>query len=98
MLRTTACGPDAALAVLEDDRAAYAWLVGSPRGTAATRLFDDALARARAHAQTFDFFGANTPSLALFKKAFGGALTPFYRVAWHRPGLARLVAHLRPLV
>lgn len=103
-LRMLACAdrpadtPHAALALLEGRAEHHGWMAGSADGASLTRLQHDALARARAAGVAYDFGGANTPSVAAFKAGFGVPLVPFYRVAWHRPGLARLVSRLRPLV
>lgn len=47
---------------------------------------------------TYDLCGANTPSIAEFKRTMGADLVPYIRTTWHRPGLARTVARVRPLV
>lgn len=74
-------------------------LAGSPPGPHHTRLVW-ALASAL-HAgggDTLDLGGANTPSIAAHKRRLGAHLVPFVRATWHRPGVPRLVAALRPLV
>lgn len=52
---------------------------------------------ARGH-RVLDLIGANTPSIAEGKRRLGATLVPYVRATWHRPGLARMVAALRPLV
>ncbi len=47
---------------------------------------------------TLDLIGANTPSIAEYKRRLGAHLVPFVRATWHRPGVPRLVAAVRPLV
>ncbi len=47
---------------------------------------------------TYDLCGANTPSIAEFKRTMGADLAPYFRTTWHRPGLTRAVARVRPLV
>lgn len=54
-------------------------------------------AHARGH-RWLDLVGANTPSIAEAKRRLGAVLVPYVRATWHRPGLARAVAALRPLV
>ncbi|MEP0548504.1 MAG: GNAT family N-acetyltransferase [Rhodothermales bacterium] len=87
---------EAGLLVLSDGRTAHYWLAGSEPGAAMTVLLGHVLPRLREEGvATFDFVGANTPSIAEFKRRFGSALVPYFR-ARHtaRPEL-RLLDRLR---
>ncbi len=81
--------PEAGLAVLHDGRTAHYWIAGSVPGPAMTVLLGHLLPRLRADGlEGFDFVGANTPSIAEFKRHFGPALTPyFYLEKTTRPAL-----------
>ena len=89
---------EGALVVLHDGTAAYDWFVGSHPGPARARLTYDVLLRLYDEGvRTYDFGGANTPSIAEFKRRFGGTLTPYYRAERYvRPEL-RLLDRLRRL-
>jgi hypothetical protein len=79
----------------------YDLLSGSLHATAdgRTPLLWHALRRlAERGVTTYDLCGANTPSIAEYKRTWGAVLTPYYRVTWHRPGLVRLASRFRPLV
>ena len=70
--------PEGGLAVLHDGRTAHYWIAGSTPGPAMTVLLGQTLPRLRdAGLKTFDFVGANTPSIAEFKRHFGPALSPY---------------------
>ena len=88
--------PEGGLAVLHDGRTAHYWIAGSTPGPAMTVLLGHTLPRLRdAGLQTFDFVGANTPSIAEFKRHFGPALTPYFHLEkFTRPEL-RLLHRLR---
>ena len=88
--------PEGGLAVLHDGRTAHYWIAGSTPGPAMTVLLGHALPRLReAGIQQFDFVGANTPSIAEFKRHFGPALTPYFHLQKiTRPEL-RLLHRLR---
>lgn len=87
---------EAALVVAHDDRAGYYWIPGSVPGPAMTALLAAALPRLAADGLAhFDWCGANTPSIAEFKRRFGPTLTPVVRARWVRPGAARLLDRLR---
>lgn len=77
----------------------YHWVGGSHRGPAKTLLVTTAMERLRREGTaTIDLVGANTPSIAEFKRSFGLRLTPYYRVVYFsRPELRGLHA-LRPLL
>ncbi len=71
--------PEAGIVVLHDQRTACYWIAGSEPGPAMTVLLGHVLGELKnAGIQTFDFIGANTPSIAEFKRRFGPALTPYY--------------------
>ncbi len=71
--------PEAAVAVLADRHTAYYWVAGSLPGDAMTVLLGHLLPRLRSEGvAVFDFVGANTPSIAEFKRKFGARLTPYY--------------------
>lgn len=81
---------ESAVAIMRHGTAAYYWIAGGSRGSSMTvllgRLFrdlsDDGI-------ETFDFVGANTDSIAEFKRKFGGRLTTYFRAAWrHGPAVA----------
>ena len=87
---------EAGLLVLSDGRTAHYWLAGSAPGPAMTVLLGHVLARLQEEGVAyFDFVGANTPSIAEFKRRFGSDLVPYFR-ARHtaRPEL-RLLDRLR---
>ena len=71
--------PEGGLAVLHDGRTAHYWIAGSAPGPAMTVLLGQTLPRLRRDGlEQFDFVGANTPSIAEFKRHFGPVLTPYY--------------------
>ena len=69
---------EAGLIVLHDANSAYYWIAGSKPGPAMTVLIGNVLTELKqAKFNTFDFVGANTPSIAEFKRRFGPVLTPY---------------------
>ncbi|MCH8962729.1 MAG: GNAT family N-acetyltransferase, partial [Bacteroidetes bacterium] len=71
--------PEGGLAVLHDGRTAHYWIAGSAPGPAMTVLLGHTLPRLRDDGiEQFDFVGANTPSIAEFKRHFGPVLTPYF--------------------
>lgn len=82
--------PSGGLAVLHDGREAAYWAAGSEPGAAMTVLLGKALPHlCRDGLSRLDFVGANTPSIAEFKRRFGPILVPYYRVETvTRPELA----------
>lgn len=77
---------EAAVVLTTDGRTASYWIAGSVPGPAMTVLLGHTLPRLAAEGHTlFDFCGANTPSVAEFKRRFGSTLSP--------APLARLVSH-----
>lgn len=72
---------EAGLAVLLNGDAACYWIAGSAPGPAMTVLLGCALPLLREAGVThFDFVGANTPSIAEFKRRFGPRLTPYHHL------------------
>lgn len=88
--------PEGALALLRDDRSAYYWAVGSLPGDAMTVLLGSAAAHARSLGLCeFDLVGANTPSIAEFKRRFGPELRPYYALTFERRRVLRILSALR---
>lgn len=83
VLRTHEGTPSAAVAVLLGNRVASYWMAGSVPGPAMTVLLAELLVSLHADGYVaFDFVGANTPSIAEFKRRFGGALLPYHSLLW----------------
>ena len=73
----------AGLAVLHDGQTAHYWLAGSVPGPSMTVLLGEVLPELYAAGiKTFDLVGANTPSIAEFKRRFGPRLTQYYALSW----------------
>ncbi|NBC17766.1 MAG: GNAT family N-acetyltransferase [Bacteroidetes bacterium] len=87
---------EAGIAVLHDDRMAHYWIAGSEPGPAMTVLIGAVLEQLQDEQFLhFDFVGANTPSIAEFKRRFGPTLVPYYLLeTFTRPEL-RLLNALR---
>jgi len=86
-------------ALLLDDETAYYWVVGSIPGPAMTILLGTVLPMLFAEGiQIFDFVGANTPSIAEFKRRFGPTLTPYYRMERYDSHTYRVLHTLRRMV
>ena len=70
------------LVVVSGDEKAYAWISGSipDRNStgALSYLLWDSIQRYSETCASFDLLGANLPTIAFFKKGFGGMLTPYY--------------------
>jgi len=82
---------EASIAILQRGREAYYWLAGGRRGAAMTVLLANVLPDlASSGTQLFDFVGANTASIAEFKRKFGGQLTTYFRATWHRGVAGRI--------
>ena len=72
------------------------WIAGSEPGAAMTSLLGLMLERlAGDEVRRFDFLGANTPSIAEFKRRFGPSLTPFYHIRQKDPLPRRILQKLR---
>ncbi|MEM1092987.1 MAG: GNAT family N-acetyltransferase [Bacteroidota bacterium] len=81
---------EACVALLQHQHTAHYWLAGSRPGPAMSVLLDRVWSDARSRGlHTFDFIGANTPSIAEFKRRLGGRLVPYYHVAAHAHPLLR---------
>lgn len=78
----------AANVVVVDGRRAWYWLAAFDSRLAATGANQlcllETLRCVAAHADTFDWVGANTPGVADYKESFGPALTPYYRATLRR--------------
>ena len=71
--------------VLTHGRTAYYWIAGSVPGPAMTVILGAVLGRLRSEGfESFDFLGANTPSIAEFKRRFGPALVEYPRLVASR--------------
>ena len=70
----------------------YAWVYGSIDDTlgADAFLINDAAQRYSGRFRWLDLVGANIPSIAFFKRGFGGALIPYYVTGRYSSGTARL--------
>jgi len=83
-----------AMALVSDEKTAYAWISGSIPGRnssgAFSLLFWDAIRRYSATCLQLDMVGANIPSIAFFKKGFGGLLKPYYVTEWYSSMLSRV--------
>ncbi len=89
-LERGALKPDAVVGLLHDGQTACYWLAGSIPGPAMTVLLGNVLAQLDAEGYTlFDFVGANTPSIAEFKRRFGGQRIPYTRLTHTQSPLAR---------
>ena len=67
-----------AVVVAQDGRTAYYWIAGSRPGPGMTVLLAGLLPLLQREGfDTFDFVGANVPSIAEFKRRFGPQLTPY---------------------
>lgn len=88
--------PEAAVAVLHDGHTAHYWVAGSRPGPAMTVLLGEMLPRLQADGlTTFDFVGANTPSIAEFKRRFRPVLTPYFRLEKIKPWALRVFFSLK---
>lgn len=88
---------EAGIFVLSDGRTAHYWVAGSTPGPAMTVLVGQVLGRLRDEGVAyFDFVGANTPSIAEFKRKFGGTLVPYLRARHTAHPALRLLDRLRP--
>ena len=69
------------IVILHDDRTAHYWIAGSIPGPAMTVLIGEVLTILHTSGiAKFDFVGANTPSIAEFKRTFGPVLTQYYHL------------------
>jgi len=73
--------PEAGLIILHDHHTAHYWIAGSIPGPSMTVLIGEVLSLlAQSGIALFDFVGANTPSIAEFKRSFSPMLTPYYHL------------------
>ncbi len=90
---------EAAVAILRDDRSAYYWVAGSTPGPAMTVLVGAFLpVLASQGIGRFDFMGANTPSIAEFKRRFGCRLLRYQRLALFTRKELRLLHALKRIL
>lgn len=76
---------DAAVVVLNAADRAYYWIAGSRPGNAMTVLIGELFARFDPErVREFDFVGANTPTIAEFKRRFGSTLESYYGLSYYR--------------
>jgi hypothetical protein len=88
--------PEAALVVAHDGQTAFYWIAGSDPGPAMTVLLAYTLPQLRHDGiTTFDFMGANVPSIAEFKRRFGPALQIYHHVRHVGPRALRRLDRLR---
>ncbi len=88
----------AAVACLLDETVAYYWLAGSTPGPAMTVLLGEAVPLLFQEGyQWFDFVGANTPTIAEFKRRFSPSLIPYFRIEKVKGRMLRLILSLRTL-
>jgi hypothetical protein len=87
---------EAGIAVLHDGRMAHYWIAGSEPGPAMTVLIGVLLEQLQKEGfEWFDFVGANTPSIAEFKRRFGPSLEPYYLLETSTRPELRLIHALR---
>lgn len=73
--------PAAGILLLCDGDIAHYWIAGSERGPAMTVLLGHVFRLLAAEGfGVFDFVGANTPSIAEFKRRFGPSLSVYFRL------------------
>ena len=88
---------EAAVVAATDGRTAFYWVAGSAPGPAMTVLLAHTLRQLAADGTSaFDFCGANTPSVAEFKRRFGPTLAPAPIVRRVTSPALRLLSRLRP--
>lgn len=82
-------GVQGAVAILVDDDRGYYWLAGSEPGAAMTVLLGHVFEGLVERGLGFDFLGANTPSIAEFKRRFGGSLVEHFHLHPERGSFLR---------
>lgn len=88
--------PDAGVAVLGSPPDAYYWVAGSIPGPAMTVLIGKLLfALSEKGFKRFDLVGANTPSIAEFKRRLNPTLVSYFRVHHVRNRMLRIFLHLK---
>jgi hypothetical protein len=80
------------------EEALYAWISGADpafnESGATSLLYWRVFEEMSARYTTFDFVGANKPSIAKFKRGFGGELVPYYVTERYAPGVRGWVIRL----
>jgi hypothetical protein len=90
---------DAAITVLTDGSESYYWIAGSHPGRSMTVLIGLMLPiLASRGIRRFDFMGANTPSIAEFKRRLGGNLETYYGMTFIRRPELRVATALRRML
>lgn len=88
--------------VARDGATVYDWLAGADvhEGIAASHWLVCSIMRraAEAGARIFDFMGANTPGVTDFKMGFGGSVTPYTVLSYHRTAMHRTLERTRGAV
>ena len=88
----------AGIVALHSNRRGYYWVVGSVPGPAMTVLVGKMLPRLHASGiEEFDLMGANTPTIAEFKRRFGARLTPYYRIGFCKKPMLQWLCTLREM-
>jgi hypothetical protein len=88
--------PEGGLAVLLDGHIATYWIAGSRPGPAMTVLLGVILRQLQQDGlHVFDFVGANTPSIAEFKRKFGSVLVPYFHLETTSPIVLRALGAIR---
>ncbi len=86
-----------AVILVHDRRRVYTWMSGSlpdrNADGAYSLLFWDTIRRYAGTHRQLDLVGANMPSIAFFKKGFGGVLTPYYACDRYSSRWPRLAFH-----
>jgi len=91
--------PSAGIVVLGAPPDAYYWVAGSIPGPAMTVLLGKLLYElSKRGYKTFDLVGANTPSIAEFKRRFNPVLTAYFRVRHVRNRLLRIFLSLKEAI
>ncbi len=86
---------EAAVALVTERPRAWYWLAGSRPGPAMTVLLGHLWSRLREEGfRQFDFVGANTPSIAEFKRRFNPTLQLYFRLTRDRSPLQTLLRHM----
>lgn len=89
---------DAAVLLLMNGGRAYYWVAGSIPGSGMTVLIGELFADLAAGVTPlFDFMGANTPTIAEFKRRFGCRLETYYAIRYYSRLDVALLHHAREL-
>ena len=91
--------PSAGVAVLGSGKDAYYWVAGSTPGPAMTVLIGKMIySLSQAGYQTFDMVGANTPSIAEFKRRLNPSLVSYFHVHHVRSRMLRILVSMKEAV